>query len=197
MNFLAHFLLSHQTDELIVGSFLGDFVKGKQYQVYGEPVQRGILLHREIDRYTDVHPVFLQSKHRLVSQHGHYSGVIVDMFYDYLLATRWSDFGPVGISLPQFTERIYEVLLAQVADMPPPAQRVLSYMQAHDWLTSYAQLGGIKQALQGLQRRTQFPNQMGEATDDLQRNLPEYAAEFDQFFPAVQQHAADYLIQHA
>ena len=66
----------------MVGSFLGDFVRGKQYQTFDPEIGRGILLHREIDRFTDAHPVFRQSKRRLVPQQGHYAGVVVDVFYD-------------------------------------------------------------------------------------------------------------------
>ena len=67
MNFLAHFFLSHQTPELLIGSYLGDFVKGNQYRQYNEAVQQGILLHREVDRYTDHHPVFVRASTDLAS----------------------------------------------------------------------------------------------------------------------------------
>lgn len=188
MNLLAHFFLSHQTPELIVGSFLGDFVKGKQYLQYHEAIRQGILLHREIDRYTDTHPILLQSKHRLSAQYGHYAGVIVDIFYDYLLAKHWPAYSPVPLA--QFAQRTYSSLQQHYRVMAPPAQRVFGYMRAHDWLTNYGHLQGVARTLSGLEQRARFPNQMSQAVEDLERDEPMYTQEFQAFFPQVQHHAA-------
>ncbi len=190
MNFLAHFLLSHQTPELVVGSFLGDFVRGKRYQTYDPAIARGILLHREIDRFTDAHPVFRQSKRRLVSQQGHYAGVVVDVFYDHLLARHWTDYSKER--LPDFAERVYATLRNQHEQLPPLAQRVFGYMESHDWLTNYAHREGIRRTLSGMQQRANFPNRMGQAVDSLSRNEAEYAQEFGAFFPQLQQHTKSF-----
>ena len=191
MNFLAHFFLSHQTPELLIGSYLGDFVKGNQYRQYNEAVQQGILLHREVDRYTDHHPVFRKSKHRLSEQHGHYAGVIVDIFYDHLLAVRWSDYS--SVPLAQFAQRTYVTLQQHQHLMPPSAQRVFDYMHEHDWLTNYAYPEGIARTLSGMQQRARFPNQMGQALNDLKKNERAYSQEFQAFFPDVQQHVETFL----
>ena len=191
MNFLAHFFLSHQTPELIVGSYLGDFVKGKQYQHYDLAVGQGILLHREIDRYTDAHPIFRQSKHRLSQQHGHYAGVIVDIFYDHLLATQWSAYSEMP--LPDFAAYIYTVLQQYIRQMPASAQRVSGYMQAHNWLANYAHSEGVTRTLSGMQQRAHFPNRMGQALDDFARHEYFYAQEFQAFFPQIQQHVTNFL----
>ena len=191
MNFLAHFFLSHQTPELVVGSYLGDFVKGKRYQDYEKAIGQGMLLHREIDRYTDAHPSFLQSKHRLSEQHGHYAGVIVDIFYDHLLAVHWATYS--NVPLPRFAQHIYTVLQQHIILMPTSAQRVLGYMKAHDWLSNYAYREGITRTLLGMQQRARFPNQMSLATHDLQKDKEDYTSEFQNFFPHVQQHVTNFL----
>ena len=191
MNFLAHFLLAHQTPELVVGNYLGDFVKGKQYQAYDTAIGQGIMLHREIDRYTDTHPVFLQSKRRLSPVHGHYAEVIVDIFYDHLLAVHWSAYHEAPLA--RFAQRIYALLQQRLYLMPPPAQRVFSYMQAHDWLTNYAHPEGIARTLSGMQQRARFPNQMSRAADDLQKDFTLYSQGFQEFFPQVQQHVTNFL----
>ncbi len=191
MNFLAHFFLSHQTPELTVGSYLGDFVKGKRYQDYEQAIGQGILLHREIDHYTDTHPSFLQSKHRLSERHGHYAGVIVDIFYDHLLATHWTTYSEVP--LPRFAQHIYTVLQQYRALMPTSAQRVVVYMKEHDWLSNYAYPEGITRTLSGIQRRTRFPNQMSLASYDLQQDLADYTNEFQNFFPRIQEHVTNFL----
>ena len=61
MNFLAHSYLSGSDQKILVGNFIGDFVKGKQYENYDDSIQKGIILHREIDYYTDKHEVYLDS----------------------------------------------------------------------------------------------------------------------------------------
>ena len=86
MNFLAHAVLSFENPELMVGNFIADFVKGNDYLQYQDPVKRGILLHRDIDQFTDQHPTVRLSKSRLYDAFGHYAGVIVDMYYDHFLA---------------------------------------------------------------------------------------------------------------
>ena len=53
MNYLAHIYLSGGDPEVTVGNFMADAVKGKDYQNYSEGIQRGIILHRAIDTFTD------------------------------------------------------------------------------------------------------------------------------------------------
>ena len=85
MNYLAHVYLSGANDLIKVGNFMADSVKGSQYLNYEKELQHGILLHRHIDSYTDAHPIYRQSKHRLHEKYGHYSGVIMDILYDHFL----------------------------------------------------------------------------------------------------------------
>ena len=65
MNFLAHLFLSGENEKVKIGNFIGDFVKGNKLEEYDQEIQFGIRLHREIDSYTDSHPVVLESKTRL------------------------------------------------------------------------------------------------------------------------------------
>ena len=83
MNFLAHLYLSGDDDFVKIGNFMADGIRGKDYQNYPERIQLGVLLHRAIDTYTDNHTIFRQGKHRLHEKYGHYSGVIMDILYDY------------------------------------------------------------------------------------------------------------------
>ncbi len=193
MNFLAHFLLSHQTPERTVGSFLGDFVRGKRYQTYGPEIAQGIILHREIDRFTDAHPVFRQSKRRLVPQQGHYAGVVVDVFYDHLLARHWKRYHHEPLS--DFAPEVYATLRGQYEQLPPLAQRVLDYMETQDWLTNYTHREAIRRTLSGMQRRAKFPNQMGQAIANLIENESSYTQEFEAFFPQLQQHVSDLQVK--
>ncbi|MGB3589218.1 MAG: acyl carrier protein phosphodiesterase [Tunicatimonas sp.] len=193
MNLLAHFYLSRATAPLMVGSFLGDFVKGKKYQTFEPAIAEGILLHREIDYFTDFHPVFLQSKHRLVDQHHHFAGVIVDIFYDHFLAKNWHSYS--DIPLETFTQKIYRTLHEQQTILPQKAQQVLRYMREHDWLRNYAELEGIARTLRGMEKRSRYPNQMGSATENLLQHYERFEQEFSEFFEQVRVHTREWLTE--
>ena len=92
MNFLAHIYLSGTDEKILVGNFMGDYVKGRDYLKYPEDIRKGLLLHRQIDFYTDNHPIVKNSKKRIESVYRKYSGIIIDIFYDYFLATNWPDY---------------------------------------------------------------------------------------------------------
>jgi len=173
---------------MIIGSFLGDFVKGKQYQNFDETIARAILLHREIDRYTDFHPIFRQSKRRLQAEHNHYSGVILDIFYDHFLATNWPNYSPDP--LPDFADTVYFTLNQQLSLLPVRAQRVLHYMSQHNWLVNYASREGVHRTLKGMESRSPYPNQMSQAVTDLDQHYDAFQQEFTEFFLDIQQHVS-------
>ena len=175
---------------MAIGNFLGDFVKGNQYLAYGPKVAKGIILHREIDRYTDAHPVVYESKKRLSKKYRHYAGVIVDMFYDHFLAYNFSEFH--SVDLKTFSEDHFERLLAFQSKMPAKAQHMLPYMVEHNWLVAYADLRGIHRALQGLSRRTKFDSKMDEAIQDLTKHYALFEEEFRLFFPDIKAHISDF-----
>ena len=56
MNYLAHAYLSFGHKEVLTGNMISDFVKGKARFQYPEGIQKGIMLHRAIDDFTDTHP---------------------------------------------------------------------------------------------------------------------------------------------
>ncbi|MEQ9440064.1 MAG: acyl carrier protein phosphodiesterase [Cyclobacteriaceae bacterium] len=194
MNFLAHFYLSRHTPAMIIGSFLGDFVKGSQYQEYDESVAQAILLHREVDRYTDQHPTFLESKHRLQARHNHYSGVIVDILYDHFLAKTWQEYSKKPLA--DFAEMVYRTLHDERETIPPTARDVLHYMTRHNWLVNYAHPEGIARTLAGMEKRSSYPNQMSTAMVDLTNHYEDFAREFSLFFSDIQDHVAAWWKQH-
>ncbi|MEX0290603.1 MAG: DUF479 domain-containing protein, partial [Flavobacteriaceae bacterium] len=92
MNFLAHIYLSFGDDEITIGNFIADSIRGKKYKHLPERVQKGVILHRAIDTFTDAHPTVRQSSKRLHENYSHYSRVIVDIFYDHFLAKNWKNY---------------------------------------------------------------------------------------------------------
>ncbi|MBN2172493.1 MAG: DUF479 domain-containing protein [Bacteroidales bacterium] len=181
MNYLAHLYLSGDNEDLIVGNFIADHVKGKKVQKFNAGVQNGIFLHRQIDTFTDSHPVFLQSKKRLTAKYRKYAGVIVDMFYDHFLSVNWERYSQE--SLLTFTDRMYEIIIKRYPILPEKSQRFIAYMKRFNWLTGYASFEGLDRALNGMAIRTPFESGMGGAVYDLQRNYVLFRNEFFNFFP--------------
>ena len=183
MNFLAHAYLSFDQPQLMVGNFMADFVKGSHYKQYPQAIQQGILLHREIDHYTDQHPYVLRSKRRLQPRYRHYAGVIVDMYYDHFLACNFQRFHRQ--SLVDFTQSVYTTLHQHHDLLPAKVKTLLHHMSRGNWLLSYAQLNGIEQALAGISRRTKFNSGMEFAGNDLRMHYQDFQKEFMAFFPEV------------
>lgn len=180
MNFLAHIYLSFDDPEITLGNFMADSIRGKHYLQYPESLQRGILLHRAIDSFTDTHPLPRQGSRRLFPVYGHYSRVIIDIYYDHFLAKNWEEYS--GISLPEYTESFYRLLEENLHRMPEAVQRMAPYMIADDWLLSYRDLGGIDRVLKGLNRRTGRKSGMDRAVVDLEEHYDKFESEFSSFF---------------
>lgn len=192
MNFLAHIYLSGKNEELILGNFIADSIKGKKYLNYPPGVQKGILLHRRIDHFTDTHPVVRSSASKLHKNYSHYSGVIVDIFYDHFLASEWETFSDVP--LENFVADFYKLLQINFELLPAPIQHFLPYMVAENWLLSYASLEGISRILYQMNIRTKNIVQMDRAANDLKEHYSEFHNEFHVFFPQLQKFSAN-LIQ--
>lgn len=181
MNFLAHAYLSGNSTKLLVGNFIGDFVKGKQYRNLEEEVAQGVLLHRAIDDFTDQHPVVGQSKAKLREKYRHYAGVIVDMAYDHFLASNWSRYHSQG--LLEYTKKVYAIIEDHNPILPGRLETMLHYMKQDNWLYQYATLEGIDQALTGMSRRTKFDSKMDEAVIDIENHYQDLKEEFETFLP--------------
>lgn len=190
MNFLAHLYLSGDNPRRMVGNFIGDFVKGKQaLEKFEREIVQGIFLHRSIDAFTDTHPIVSQSKDRLRAKYRHYSGVIVDVFYDHLLAENWNQFHHEPLAT--FAEKAYDILNSSDTVLPSDAKHMLPYMIRGNWLLNYGTTEGINRALTGMSRRTPYESKMDEAVHDLIRHKDDFKKEFDLFFPELQQHCAE------
>ncbi|REJ82321.1 MAG: DUF479 domain-containing protein [Bacteroidetes bacterium] len=183
MNFLAHTLLSGDDVDLMIGNFIADYVKGNKKDHYPEPIRKGIILHRYIDDFTDHHPVQLKSRHRLFERHGHYSGVLVDLFYDHFIAKNFHEFS--SVSLEEFTTRTYNLLIQNAEFLPERVKEFLPFMIEKNWMLSYESLEGLDRALKGLSRRVSFENRMDTAILDLKQGYKLFEADFRAFWPQL------------
>ncbi|MBS1559012.1 MAG: DUF479 domain-containing protein [Bacteroidetes bacterium] len=192
MNFLAHLFLSGSDPNIRVGNFIGDFVKGRHpEEQFGKEIAKGIVLHREIDWFTDRHAIVKKSKDRLRPKYRHYAGVIVDIFYDHFLARNWHRYS--DHLLPDFAEECYQQIEAHEALLPQEVKFMMPYMTKGNWLVNYARLEGIQKALSGMARRTKFISKMEESVDDLKNEYADFEEEFFLFFPDLQTMCRQFL----
>ncbi|NNJ89641.1 MAG: DUF479 domain-containing protein [Eudoraea sp.] len=180
MNFLAHIYLSFDHDKISIGNFVADSIRGNRYLHFPETIQKGILLHRAIDTYTDAHPLHKKSSKKLHATQGHYSRVVVDVFYDHFLAKNWEEYSEEP--LEPFVNRFYTLLSNNYEVLPEPTKKMMPYMIKDNWLLNYAHIDGINEVLQGLYRRTGKRSNMDKAVLDLREHYDLFESEFHLFF---------------
>ncbi len=193
MNFLAHIYLSGKDENLMLGNFIADMVKGRQIEKYSPEVIKGIRLHRKIDEFTDSHYYVTRSKNRIRKQYRHYSGVVVDMFYDHFLARNWDEYSKEP--LDSFVQGAYNVLLKNYFMLPGRAKFILPIMIGSNWLVNYADLKSLQRHMEGLAHRTPFNSGMENAVVDLKKHYEGFEADFSDFFPELIKFVKEYLGQ--
>lgn len=193
MNYLAHLYLSGNDEELLIGNFIADAVKGKQAANYSAGISRGIYLHRFIDSYTDRHPVVAETKARLREKYKKYAPVVADLYYDHFLASQFDTYA--GEPLPNYTQRTYSLINKHLAHLPERVQYFFPYMMEQNWLLGYAEIEGISRALTGLSRRTSFESGMETAGEELRQNYRLYQQEFEAFFPELVEYVEGLKLQ--
>jgi acyl carrier protein phosphodiesterase len=192
MNFLAHIYLSGNNDLIKIGNFMADGIKGKDYLNFPEEVKTGILLHRQIDTFTDSHSVYRKSKHRLHEKYGHYSGVIMDILYDHFLAKNWNLYSEVSLDL--FVASFYKSLQSHHNLLTEKTKSILPVMTANNWLASYKSIKGIEKILFQMNYRTKHKAKMHEAIQELNTFYTDFEAEFFEFFEDLKLFSSNFLL---
>ncbi len=193
MNYLAHLYLAGPDPEARLGNLMGDFVKGPVPAELPAGLQRGIVLHRRIDSFTDGHPMFRRSRQRLSPEFRRYGGILIDVFYDHLLIRHWPDFH--AQALDDFIEEVHQLLQRRLPDLPAAMQRSMRYLLANDLLRSYGDPAGVARALAGLERRLSRPSNLAAAVTELEFNYPGLSTDFRQFFPELIAHVESHKQQ--
>ena len=189
MNLLAHIYLSGENDDIKIGNFIGDWIKGRDHENYPEDIQKGILLHRDIDSFTDTHPIVLESKSRLYYKYHKYAGVLVDMFYDHFLSRYWLTFSVVP--LKRMTTDFWEMMMDRWDELPPGVQQFLPGFIEKNWISYYDSIDGMEEVLRAMMRRGQLLINITNATRILEEHYTLFNQEFHAFFPVLIDYVED------
>lgn len=189
MNFLAHLYLAGPEPEALLGSLMGDFVKGPLEDRYPPGLARALAQHRRVDTFTDAHPLVRASRARVAPPRRRFAGILVDMFYDHFLARHWDDYGTEP--LERFTARVYALLREQEPLLPERLRQIAPRMARHDWLGSYRRVEAVQVALDNMGERLKRGNALRGAGAELSANYAAFGQDFRAFFPEVVRFARD------
>jgi len=181
LNHLAHLALSDGTGPSMAGNMMADSIKGRQIDALPPSMREGVRQHRAVDAFTDAHPRVLASIARLKPRWGRYSGIVVDVYYDHLLADSWGRYR--ATPLRRFLDEAHPLLLAQREHLPPAARDTLERIVLGDRLMSYSDIDGVEAALRRLSAVLARRPPLHEALDDLAGQRDAIEADFQSFFP--------------
>ena len=191
MNYLAHVYLSGTDKEVRLGNYMGDAIKGRDYKNYSESIQKGVLLHRAIDSFTDTHAIYKKHVRWLFPTHRHYSRVIVDVLYDHQLAAHWKHFHQEDLEV--YTQKFYVETLSQRTLMPETMQKRFDAMKKYNWLVGYADLNTLETILFQMSQRTNFPSAMHKSVQQMQEEYESFKNDFFDFFSDLKQFSQEKL----
>lgn len=183
MNFLAHIYLSGNNDDVKIGNFIGDYVKGRAFHIYPEKIKEGILLHRFIDSFTDHSVHTIDAKQLFASKYRKYAGIVIDIVYDHFLASNWSKYS--FETLEEFITNFHELLIRKNEMLPKEVQNFVPKLIKNERLYSYREIGGIWSVLKTMPKYTTLPDHTEFAIDVLKNNYEFLKQNFFLFFSDI------------
>ena len=161
---------------MIVGGVVGDWIKGPLPGVLPDDLARGVALHRAIDSFAETHPAFRRSRSRVSADRRRYAGVLVDVFYDHLLAQNWAALHDQP--LDEYCEKVYRLIKDRLNDLPISSHPGLTLMAKEDWLSSYAQIQEIADVLSRMSRRARQPNPLANGEQEFLADVDGFTDDF-------------------
>ena len=191
MNHLAHLYLSRSNVSLMIGNFIADEVKGKQFENFPPLISQGIKMHRAIDHFTDTHEITLHTKSFFKPKFRLYSGVLVDMIYDHVLAKNWNHYHDQD--LQTFASDVYNMLSKNENDFPEFSKFFLEKMKQYNWLWMYSTEEGISSVIKSMARRIKLEGMFDDALTVYQMHKQEIDSDFKTFFPQLAKEVEPFL----
>jgi acyl carrier protein phosphodiesterase len=182
--------LSGDDPELLVGNFMGDFVKGPLGDAYPSRIRQGLMLHRKIDSFAQKDTDFQSSRLRLSASYGLYRGVLVDLFYDHFLATEWNVWSDK--EFPDYLSWARNCIELHQSGMPQKLQGLFPVI-FDELLPSYRSIAGIGSALTRMSKRITRPNSLSGGEAELIRHYGELKVDFASFTRKAQQFASGFI----
>lgn len=191
MNYLAHIALSGENTDIMIGNFIGDFIKGSDYNKYPADLRKGMLLHRAIDSFTDNHPLTIQSKRRFYKEFPKVGGIITDILYDYFLCQHWEKF--YTIPLDEFISKTYKRLDENQSTFPKEMEFLYKHLIENDWFKRYKTQEGTALSLYEISKKLKYDKDLSTAFNTVNNNINAFYQEFDVFYQELSIFCTDFI----
>jgi acyl carrier protein phosphodiesterase len=191
MNFLAHSLLGFNDSALITGQFCGDFVRGSDLSAFPQGVEKGIRLHRHLDRFTDTHSSLAQCRKQKVPVPGRFAGIVVDVLFDHYLAQQWSTVS--SKSLDEHAADVEQALSTHEVHLPDGLKRFKQAMARENILQNNVHLESIERTLSHLSKRSVKFSPLALSVEQLKPISQDLAKPFAAFFPELYTAALSFI----
>lgn len=185
MNFLAHAYLSQGQSGIITGNLISDFVKGNQQYQLPELVQKGIRLHRAIDRFTDGHAYTQRVKSLFKDDYGLYAGAFADIVFDYFLANDPQRFQN-ETDLHSLTDFAHQDLENHISILPEKFLPVYQSMRQYNWLALFGKDESMRKSFESLVRRAAYMDNADRAYAIFLRHKSTIIEVYEGFFPQLE-----------
>lgn len=191
MNFLAHSLLGFDDSELVAGQFCGDFVRGRDLSRFPVGIERGIRLHRYLDRFADTYEPLQASRQEMTELPRRFSGIVVDVLFDHFLATHWEQVS--NIPLNDHARNVHRDLRIHEPLLPDSLKRFMDALEEHDILVNNRLLSSIEYTLLRLSKRSPKFSPLAMNQEQLKVLAESLHDSFVGFYPKLYQASVDYL----
>jgi acyl carrier protein phosphodiesterase len=189
MNYLAHFHLAGSDTGLVVGAFLGDYIKGPLAQQYSPKFLNGIILHRRIDRFSDTHSVQQSVNAILPAECRRYNGIIFDVLCDHFLSNNWQQYD--HRKLEDYSASIYQTLNAHEHLLPTKAKVFSARMQQYNLLCAYQKRITVEKTLNSIGNRLSKANPLTELNNELWTHCAQLEESFHGFYQQLLSYSAE------
>jgi acyl carrier protein phosphodiesterase len=184
MNHLAHLYLSSDNEEEMVGQFIADAVKGNDFNAYTPNIRKGILLHRWVDSFTDTHELVKELRAEYRPKLGLYSGVLIDLVFDYFLAKDFQLHS--GKELSEFQQFTFSVLNKYEEKFPERMKNYFFHMKDKEFMMKYAHPVGMAVIVRQMGMRSARGEALIQAGDYFLDHVEAASKYFPSFFQDLQ-----------
>ena len=168
----------------MVGQFIADAVKGNDFNAYTPNIRQGILLHRWVDSYTDTHELVKELRAEYRPKLGLYSGVLIDLVFDYFLAKDFQLHS--GWELSEFQQFTFSVLNKHEEKFPERMKNYFFHMKDKEFMMKYAHPVGMAVIVRQMGMRSARGEALIQAGDYFLDHVEAASKYFPSFFQDLQ-----------
>lgn len=189
MNLLAHLHLGehlHLGAAEAAGNLVADFCAHHDDEAY----RRGVVFHRNIDAYTDAHPLVAEARNLFSGPFRRFGGVLVDLGFDYCLSHDWPHWEP-ETRIHDFIADSLKRILSHSGILPGSVVEMIDMIHKQEWLESYGHIDGIGNSIRRIASRRPIANALVGGEYLIEDNYQELNSLFHEFYPQLSDYMAE------